>query len=494
MAVEHKRRYCVAVVGGGFSGAAVLFHLLDNAPRGFEVMLIEPGANIGSGLAYSTSNDNHCLNVPAGRLGLDRENGFIEWLASQGLPYTSAEFVPRRLLGAYAASEVSRMTAIAKSRGAQLHRSTTRANGIRRDRSDYLVQLEDGSEIAAQQIVLATGHLPPSTPAVEGGVTWQDRRMVSDPWRGDFTAELPRDQPVLLVGTGLTAVDVVSHLRDAGHAGPIRLLSRRGLLPQPHRANEARPPDGLSPASDLGEELGLGAILRAVRGWVRSTESAGGDWRDVMASLRPCTRHLWHRLSERDRRQFVRHLQPFWDTHRHRVAPAVQASIRAAMETGCVSIHAGRLTRIEARSDGLLDITWQPRGSSATDAFSAGLVVNCTGPTSCLPRATDPLHVSLRDAGMLSADALGLGIKVDSCLRPIDTTGVAADGVYYVGPMLKAQFWETVAIPELRAHAVDAARQALAHRSRLSMHSGEVSVCVQASEARGCRVHRGTGP
>ena len=455
-------RCSVAVIGGGFSGAAVAYHLLRGAAPGLHLVLIEPAAEIGQGLAYATPSDSHRLNVPAGRLGLDCEASFARWLEAQCLGYTAADFVPRRWLGAYTAAELKRVAKEAAARGVQFRVMRAEVERISRNRPPYPLHLCGGERLIADQVVLATGHLPPAAPPVGNAVDWSDPRMLRDPWLATSRPALAAECPVLLIGTGLTAIDVVSQLQDQGHTGPIHLLSRRGLLPQPHRANEARPPAGLSPLADLGEELSLRGMLRAIRGWVTAAQAAGDDWRDVMACLRPLTTELWQRLCVRDRRQFLRHLQPFWDTHRHRVAPEIHARLRAAIAAGQVKLHAGRFIEITSQADGMLVAAWRPRGSESTASVAAARVINCTGPTSCLAKARDPLHTSLRDAGVLASDTLGLGIVVDRQLRPIDASGVPAEGLFYVGPMLKAQCWEAVAVPELRCHARDVAQHVLA--------------------------------
>jgi uncharacterized NAD(P)/FAD-binding protein YdhS len=183
-----------------------------------------------------------------------------------------------------------------------------------------------------------------------------------------------------------------------------------------------------------------------------------------MASLRPLTPRLWQRLSVRDRRQFLRHLQPFWDTHRHRVAPGIHARFQARIAAGQVKLHAGRIVGIERSSSGLLSVKWRPRGSSEIEVreLQVSKVINCTGPSAALSRARAPLLASLRASGVLTSDGLGQGLQVDEEMRPVDACGIPAEGLYYVGPMLKAQRWEAIAIPELRVHARDVARRVLA--------------------------------
>jgi uncharacterized NAD(P)/FAD-binding protein YdhS len=383
---------------------------------------------------------------------------------TSGSPFSVA-IVGAGFSGTYMADSLAQAVAAAAPRGVTLQRVRDRVVAIARTRAPFELSLAAGGAMVARRIVLATGHLPPALPATGSTLCWGDAGLVGDPWLPAARAPLDPWQDILLLGTGLTAVDVLTQWRDAGHRGRINMLSRRGQLPQPHRVLEARPPVGLQPVHALGDELRLAQVLRAVHAWIARARDDGGDWRDVMASVRPWTPYLWQRLSPRDRRQFLRHLQPFWDTHRHRLAPAIHAQHLAEMASGDVQVRAGRMTEIRRDAKGLLEVKWRARGSERIETLHVGRVVNCTGPTSNLARARDRLLGGLRDAGVLCSDGLGQGLLVDAHLRPIDASGVSVEGLHYVGPMLKAQRWEAVAVPELRVHARDVARQVVASLS-----------------------------
>lgn len=461
---------CVAVVGLGFSGTATAMQLMRQLPSGSRLLLIDPEPRRARGLAYGTRCASHWLNVPAGRLGWDpaNEGGFIEWLQRQHGAYGAADFVPRMLLGDYLAQSLTAAEQSAVARGVHVRTLTDAVRHVTRlpDGSQQL-DLASGAHCRADRVVLTTGHLAPESPPVPQAPAWGTPGLIDQPWNDAALSDLPEDGDMLLLGSGLSAIDMLTWLQDRGHGGCVTMLSRRGLLPQPHRSLEARPRPGLSPAQALEGARGLADVLRAVRGWAAQAQAEGHDWRDVMANLRGCTPRLWQHLSKRDRRQFLRHLQPWWDTHRHRLAPGIHCRLQASLRAGQVELHAGRLSQIVRRDDGLLDIAWRPRGAAAGEFAHrrVAAIVNCTGPSARVGHAatTVPgsLLCNLQDEGRLSIDELGLGLRVDEHYRLLDGDGRPQPGLHYVGPMLKAQFWEAVAIPELRVHAKAAAEQVL---------------------------------
>jgi uncharacterized NAD(P)/FAD-binding protein YdhS len=457
----------VALIGDGFSAVAVGLHLLRSLPTGATLRVQGHAARMGRGLAYGTECEAHLLNVPAGRLGwLAADEGqFAWWLSAQGLPWLPSDFVPRRLMGDYLQAQWQAGVAAATARSVRVVMDAAPLVGLQRAARGWTLGLPEGRSCQADQVVLATGHLGPAA--------------LSTPAAVDNTPPADAQAPVLIVGAGLTAVDHILALRAQGHQGEIHVLSRRGQMPQPHRVLEARPCVGLAPAALLGADQTLRSLTRQVRAWVAEATRQGQDWRDVMASLRPDTPALWQRLSLRDRRQFLRHLQPWWDTHRHRMAPEVWQRLQAERAAGRLHLWAGRLHSLTPSSQAghpdnisgapstrvaswtaTWTAVWQARGTTGAEGLhtlQVAAVRNCTGPSTDLQRTPDPLWTGLRARGLVSADALGLGLLVDARYRPLDACGVPNEGLYYVGPWLKAQYWEAIAIPELRVHAQRAA-------------------------------------
>jgi len=263
---------------------------------------------------------------------------------------------------------------------------------------------------------------------------------------------------VLLLGNGLTMVDIALALEARSHRGPMIALSRRGLLPQPHRTGGA-PPIGITlPDELLAGPPHLPHWLRVIRAQCHTLAGQGIDWRETLASLRNATPVLWQRLDDRQRAQFLRHLQTHWDVHRHRLAPALNDRLQALLQQGRLRVHAGRLLALRPVDDGQddfngLDAVYRPRGGGEPVTLRVAHVINCTGPSTDLKRAREPLMQSLLARGLAMPDPLGLGLAVadDYALQGAD--GRASSVLRYIGPFLRARYWECTAVPELRRHA-----------------------------------------
>jgi len=445
-----------AIVGAGFTGMAVAVQLLQRLQSPARICLINRSLSFGRGLAYGTNSPSHLLNVPAGRMSIDpdAESGFVDYLGSRGLPYRPGDFVPRSLYGDYiercllraqsAAAEGVRLELIES----EVLRLETQAQG-----EAPVLHLANGRAIEANEVVLALGNFTPQPPRTDRAIDWNAPPLVNDVWANGVLGDLPRDAPVLLVGTGLTAYDAVLRLLDQGHGGPITMLSRRALLPQPHREQETPPAAGLVPANFLEGECNMRAALRKTRALIAKAAADGHDWRDAIGGLRPITPRLWEQLDAKSKKQFLRHVGPYWDVHRHRAAPAIWRRVQAALDSGQLQVIAGRLVDIEVTSPQVARVTLRRRGVGECITLDFGAVVNCTGPSSDLARVADPLIRHLRESGSVAIDPFALGLSVDADYRVMCSEGSPLRNVRYVGPLLKAQRWEATAVPELRAHA-----------------------------------------
>ena len=428
----------VAIIGAGASGALVALQIRRANP-GAGIALVEAGARAARGLAYGTPYGAHLLNVRARAMSAfpDDPDHFVRWLAAK-VPGAGAEtYAPRPLYGEYLASLLEEARPL---------RVQGTAVGLTRGERAWTVHLHDGRAVRGAVVVLALGNLAPDDPPELSRV--QDDRYVRDPWGPGVASGLDRDAPVMVVGSGLTMIDLVLALRAEGHRGPIHAISRHGLLPREHAPYVPRP---------IAETPSCSTPADVAR-WIRREIGSSEDWRAAVDSLRPHTATIWKRWSVRRRASFLRHARYLWDAHRHRVAPEVAERIRALLDSGELKVQRGRIVAVDAAAGGLL-VRWRRRGETAEDSRTVSRLVNATGPSSNYANIDLPLVVQLRRAGYLVPDALGLGVETSDAGALLGRDGNPVPGLFTLGPLRRPGLWESTAIPEIRAQAAALASQ-----------------------------------
>lgn len=455
----------ILVVGAGFSGTMVATHLLRSGAGALRVVLIDRSAALWRGVAYGTSWPGHLLNVPAGRMSAfpDDDDHFLRFASECSVAVTGGSFLPRMLYARYLEHVLRDAEREGSARGHRLEQVSDGVVGVSTGSDGrWHLRLASGDTAEGAHVVLALGNHPPSNPRPADGRDdfFQSPRYVRDPWAPGILERVDPSHGVLLVGTGLTMLDVALRLAEAGGDAPIVALSRRGLLPLPHRAHGAPPSYGHLPPGLIACEPSAPAYLRAMRRHARALERDGVDWREIMASLRPVTPRLWETLPPAERARFLRHARAHWDTHRHRVSADVWQRFEALRSAGRLSVVAGRVLSYDDDGAGVT-VRLRTRGAADPRALQVGVVVNCTGPEADVRRIADPLVASLIDSGVARPDELGLGFDTDDRLTVIGRDGSATPNLWLTGPLLKGRLWESTAVPELRVHAARVAKGVL---------------------------------
>jgi uncharacterized NAD(P)/FAD-binding protein YdhS len=450
MVMDHR----IAIIGAGFSGTVLAAHLLRQTPQvATSIILIERDAVMGRGAAYAVRAYPFLLNVPAGRLSADSRDPrqFLEF-ARRALPNVDAEeFLPRRLYGDYledvllqaerAASDKMRLTRVC---GEVLRMARSSLGG-----SAIELHLEDSEPILADQVVLALGN-PSSGHAAWAHPIRDHAAYRADPW--SLPTNIGPDKTVVIIGNGLTMVDVaVSLAADLERAPKIVTISRHGLTPLPQSQFHAAAPHGNLEAALAGVSS-IRQLLSIVREFSGEAAKGGGDWREVITSVRNVAPRLWQRLSHAERSRFLRHVRSYWDVHRHRIPPELAARLDLIRRAGRIEINAGRIVAVESREQGLA-VRWRKRGSESVNALAADLVVKATGPEASLKRTPDSLLRSLREGGWIVEDELALGLRTGPNGACVDSKGQVSERLFYLGPMLRSSYWEATAATELRDHA-----------------------------------------
>ncbi len=431
-----KQERPVVIVGGGFSGTLLAVNLLR---QGASVVLVErDGKALARGLAYGACDADHLLNVRAANMSAfpDDSSHFLRWLGNSEADKAN-RFVSRQTYGLYLNNLFEKAR---EEAGGRFTLITQEAVTV----ADDGVVLADGTLLKAGAVVLALGHFPPQPLPQLAGLP--SPLLMLNPWSGDAAKGQPADGRVLLIGTGLTAVDVTLSLDKAGFGGQIVALSRRGLQPRAHL------PVGPQVTPAARPELRGSALLRHVR-----QRAAQVGWHHAVDELRPHTQHLWRQHNTVEQGRFLRHLRPWWDVHRHRIAPEIAQRLAALQAKGRLDYVAARLVDAKRDAGGVL-VTWRRRGTDRLESGHFARIILCTGPESDLTRNSTPLLADLLGQGKARPDPHHLGLDADHQGRLRDASGAAQPHLYAIGPLTKGEAWEIIAVPDIRRQVWDLAR------------------------------------
>ncbi|MFE7314399.1 FAD/NAD(P)-binding protein [Streptomyces sp. NPDC057555] len=471
----------VVVAGAGAAGTLAAARLSDAAARSRRrtvVEVIDPAPDTGRGLAYSTPDPRHLLNVSAGQMSAlpHTADDFVRWLSDrEGRAADPGAYVARGLFGAYLAHDLDRSTDAGRDY-ATIRRRHDRvmaldhlpATGDGPAAAGVRLRLRDGGTLDADAVVLALGNLEPATSWLPPGLD-ESPGFVADPWCPGALAEVPTDRDVLLVGTGLTMCDIARTLLHPDRT--VHAVSRHGMLPRPHAATSPTAPTGTArPVGPPGptaygipatEPCDLAALKRAVRYRAARYRRLHGDWRHAIDELRPHIPRLWQQLSFSDQQRFLATEMRDWEVHRHRLPPATAQALTAARRAGLLTVRAAEV--VGARPGGGREITVR---QSDGRALTVGAVVNCTGTEGRVERLTDPLVRGLLRSGLAAPGPHGLGFDTAPDGRLIGTAGRSTTPVWTLGPLRRGNLWETTAIGEIRVQAGELATRILDRATR----------------------------
>ena len=442
---DDAKQPIVAIIGAGFSGTMAAIHLRQRLPPDYVIYLFDKTGRFARGPAYAATDTPHLLNVRSVNMSAfpDDPGHFERWLANEGahmahetVSTEAGRFASRRLYGRYLRALLYQEI---EASGGRVRLGADDVIGLSPTAEGWRLRCSSGRELIASGIVLAIGNLPSKQPC--------DGVVYHDPWTHDATARLRPDEPVLIVGTGLTMIDLALGVRDRGFTGPIIALSRRGLVPQCHA--EAGP---VWPCPEFSSEerRSLRLLLRRLRTEIDAASRQGIGWRAVIDGLRPATAALWRGMPPAERSRFLRHLRPYWDSHRHRMAPALAAEFAALRAYGDLHIKRGRVQSVTLH-DGAALVVIRDRSAGVPESLTVQRVIYATGAGA--GAAGDGLIESLVAAGLARTDRHGMGLEVTDTLEIIGDDDTVTPRAWALGPIVQGVFWECTAVPDIRVQA-----------------------------------------
>ncbi|OXS20006.1 FAD/NAD(P)-binding protein [Pseudomonas rhodesiae] len=452
---ESTRNADVLIIGGGLSGTMLAVQLL-RLPGRRQILVIEPRAELGRGEAYSAVELGHTLNGNAARMSVDPDNpdDLTQWLtehiAAGGWPESAEQavpiselFPPRGLFGVYAQQRLAE----AKARSAStVEHVRAEVIDVQVDADSTLLTLDNGQRLRGNFAVLATGMFPAArTPQTHSsGVN----AAAVDPWDVATMRRLDPRSTVLIIGSGLTMVDAVVSLEQAGHRGPIEIFSRHGLLPHVRR----QPPawdDFLAADPALRSPRQL---LRELRRQCSIAQAQGIDWQAPLDTVRAHIGRLWSQASEREKRQFVRHVRPWWESHHHRSPPLSAQLVARLHEEGRLRIRAASFKGLVPAQSGVT-IAVRQRGEQTLTQVTGAALINSSGIEYDWRRVARPLPQQLLKRGLIQPGPLALGIAADASGAVLDAQGQVSARLFAMGPPLRGMWWESTAVTDVALQA-----------------------------------------
>lgn len=454
----------IVIVGGGYTGAAVALQFAKHATRPLDIVIVEPRLDVGLGAAYSTPdpvlrlNVEECLMV----LHVDAIDAFPRWLEQSRSRVDDpdgengrGQFYARRGdFGRFMIAEFSSAITSNPS-GSTVRHCQDRVVDLAEAGDGFTVSLEHGANLNADMVVVAIGNDKPAPLSALPSAVRAHPRYLADPWTEDALGDVDRDAMVLIVGTGLTAVDVVASLARRGHKGAVTAISRRGLMPRVQgqfpgieellRRNSVPVPKFIE---DHGWPASLSQVVRWLRRDVAAAAARGEPWHDAVDAARDAAKLIWPRLTVAEKRRFFRHLKPFYDSHRFRIAPQIHKIIQDRMDTGQLKVHAARVVGGATLGNRL---RIRLRNRHQTDCYSDDFdfVVNCTGPNPDPASSDIELFRRTISSGLLASDETGIGLAVNDRCETLRVNGRRNGHILNLGPMSKGQFAEVVAVPQI---------------------------------------------
>jgi uncharacterized NAD(P)/FAD-binding protein YdhS len=453
----------IVIVGGGLSGSLLTINLLKlHSNRSMAITVIDKNLPNTLGVAYSTDKKFHLLNVPAGKMSAfpDKADDFTVWLTAAGFPWQTGSFVPRQVYKAYIHDRLS--TAV-KSKGEGLRYESLNDEVTDILPSEQLLILRSGKHVAFDKLILALGNFRPANLPLADNRYLDHPCYYSSAWEQRLFDRLSDDAGVLLVGTGLTMVDVALTLRERRHRGNIIAISTHGFTPLAHGDSV---PYQIAGIQNRGIDTALDA-LRMVNRQLKEARQQGIGWHSVIDAIRPYTQQIWMGLPAEEKKRFMEHLRHRWGVARHRIPRESAALLYELLSLGQLTIAAGRIRTIDIEMNKGFLISYLERSTGRTAPIRAAAIVNCMGPQSDYEKLDDPLIRSLLDKELIRPDELHLGIDCGSDGAVLGKDGLPSPWLYTIGPPARGCLWEITSVPEIRIAAARLAETVSSPRDAL---------------------------
>ena len=429
----------IAIIGGGISGTLVVLNCLKRSLVPVEISWFDKTNAFCKGLAYSTLQDYHLLNVRAANKSLfpDEAEHFVNWLATCYPTYTAKDFVPRKLFGEYALHTYQAL----KNSNPLVRVAEYAEEVISIKKSGQGFSVTASNAHRCDRVILAIGNFLPAHPRSKDQEFVSAGNYFQNAFDLSLTATAAQQKQVTIIGSGLTMIDTVLSLESNTYTGHITVISPHAYLPQAHHEN---PLPAVNSFIKENTPYTLSGLYALVNVELKKARSHNLNPHSVIDVMRPHLQELWYALSHEDKQRFLRHLRHKWGVARHRAPAQSMAVIERLIREKRLTVLKGRICNIKTAGTGF-EISYFDH-KNAEKLIHTDVLVNCTGPESNPEKLDFPLIRQLLKDGIIAPDKLKYGLNAGK-------DGEISTNMYTLGPPLKGILWESTAVPEIRAQA-----------------------------------------
>ena len=446
--------FTIVIAGGGFCGMMALVQLIRKTKFPSEIILINKGYSVACGIAFQSYTNSHLLNVEGRNMSAfpDDPDHFVNWIklnyadryAESEIPTT---YFPRNLYGYYLQQVLNQAMQNAPDH-LKVRIVQDEITAIVPEYGFLRVDTLSKNSFRADKIILATGNSEPGPPLLKENTFLQSKNYYSNPWTENAVLGLQHDDTVLIIGNGLTMVDVVIGLRDKNFTGNIISLSPRGFNILPHR--KAQPQKYI--LDDLQPPYSLDHLFLIFHKHIRRAHENGMHGETVVDAMRAKTQEIWQQLSLPDKRKFMTHLRHLWGVARHRLPETIYNQMQNEIASNKLKVLAGRIQAIEVLKTHFT-VSFTGRKDQLKNSIQVARIINCTGPQTDIRKMNSTLYDNMLKQGIVKSDEMNLGIYAMPDGRVIDNSGNTSESIFALGSLLKGTLWESTAVPELRIQA-----------------------------------------
>ena len=448
----------IGIIGCGFSGTMVAVHLIRNTTEAMELIMIDPSADTGKGIAYTPYSKKHLLNVVTEKMSAFKHDTahFLEWVLQQkdfsdsDRNILSQSFLPRYLYGAYLQNIWQEALQEAETKQCKITRMCDAATDIEYIDDGIKLYLKDGIEIVVDECVIATGNHTPGNVKINNTAFYESEFYFQNPWKESTVTNLDSSLPVFIIGNGLTMVDTIIGLHEKGFSNEIYSISNNGFNILPHRHIGVQYKDL---ANELPSKIDLLSILHLFNKHIKKIKKFGLSAEPIIDSLRPYTQKIWQALSDKEKKVFMGRLRHLWGLARHRIPLHIHDYIQQLRIHNKLHIVAGKIIDIE-RNENDCSVRYYDKRLNQERTIKVARVINCTGPETNLEKAGHLLLKKAIEKGYITQDPLHIGINANpSSFEVLNREAQSMKHLYTLGGNLKGVLWESTAVNELRDQA-----------------------------------------